>query len=98
MIDADSRYARVGSDTLGGDDDEVIFLRRRFLPAASDIEAAETRDVTDVPRWRLDLIAAQALGDAFSFWRICDANDAMNPATLLDECGNHVRIPSGTPE
>jgi len=97
MIDADSRYAAVGSDTLGGED-EVIFLRRRFLPPASEIEAAETLDAANVPRWRLDLIAAHALGDAFAFWRICDANDAMNPATLLDDCGNQIRIPSGTAE
>jgi hypothetical protein len=94
VIDADSRYAGVGSDTLDGDD-EVMFLRRRFLPPASGIEAPETRDVTNIPRWRLDLIAAYALGDAFAFWQICDANDAMNPATLLDECGNQLRIPSG---
>ena len=94
MIDADSRYAEVGCDTLPGDD-EVMYLKRRFLPAASDVDAPQTLDAAAVPRHRLDLVAAHALGDAFAFWRICDANEAMNPATLLDDTGNRLRIPSG---
>ena len=94
MIDGDSRYAAVGSDTLDGDD-EVVFLKRRFLPAASGIASAQTIDTSAVPRERLDLVAAHTLGDAFAFWRICDANDAMNPATLLDDCKDQIRIPAG---
>lgn len=97
MIDADSRYAGIGSDTLAGEED-VIFLRRRFLPLGSDVDAPETIDVTNLPRWRLDLIAAHTLGDAFAFWRICDANEAMNPAVLVDESANRLRIPTGLSE
>ena len=32
---------------------------------------------------RLDLLAFRYLGDATAFWRICDANNAMVPATLM---------------
>jgi hypothetical protein len=31
---------------------------------------------------RLDLLAFRYLADATAFWRICDANNAMVPATL----------------
>lgn len=94
MIYKDSRYAGIASDTLDGPD-EVIYLKRRFLPPASEIDATQTLDATGVPPGRLDLVAAHTLGDAFAFWRICDANEAMNPATLVDECAQQLRIPSG---
>ncbi len=42
---------------------------------------------------RLDQIAARTLGNAEHFWRICDANNAMNPFDLTDEPGRKLRIP-----
>ena len=33
---------------------------------------------------RLDLITARTLGDPEQFWRVCDANDALDPAELTD--------------
>ena len=41
----------------------------------------------------MDLIAARTIGDAEQFWRICDANDAMNPADLTAESGETLRVP-----
>jgi nucleoid-associated protein YgaU len=41
---------------------------------------------------RLDLIAARTLGDPLLFWRIADANDAMNPFDLLTR--RALRIPT----
>ena len=32
---------------------------------------------------RLDTIAASTIGDAQQFWRLCDANDALNPFDLV---------------
>jgi hypothetical protein len=42
---------------------------------------------------RLDLIAARFFGDPEHFWRICDANNAMNPFDLTDGIGQRLRIP-----
>jgi hypothetical protein len=37
------------------------------------------------------------LGDPTVFWRIADANDVMDPADLVDEPGEIVRIPVPQP-
>jgi len=42
---------------------------------------------------RLDLITARTLGDPEQYWRICDANEAMNPPDLTDEPGEVLRVP-----
>jgi hypothetical protein len=42
----------------------------------------------------LDQVAARVLGDSEQFWRLCDANAALNPFDLLDELGYRVRVPS----
>ena len=41
---------------------------------------------------RLDNITALYLGDPTQFWRICDANLALNPDELTDEPGETIRI------
>ena len=41
---------------------------------------------------RLDLIAARTLGDAEQYWRICDANDALDPLDLTSTLGRVLRI------
>jgi hypothetical protein len=88
------RYAGVETDTITDESGaRVIFLCRRFLPFGDAIAGRRTFEATESP-YRLDLVAALALGDAFSFWRICDANDAINPFDLVDECAGALRIPS----
>ncbi len=42
---------------------------------------------------RLDLITAKTLGDPEQFWRVCDANNAMNPFDLTAEPGRTLRVP-----
>ena len=37
-----------------------------------------------MPGDRLDLITARTLGDPEQFWRICDANDALDPDDLAE--------------
>ena len=72
----------------------MTYYRRRILPPSADHAAPRrTVDWTQQPE-RLDLLAAKTLGDAFAFWRICDANDAMNPFDLIAECEGRVEIPS----
>jgi hypothetical protein len=43
---------------------------------------------------RLDQVASRTLGDPQQFWRLCDANDAMNPFTLLQETSGRLVLPS----
>jgi hypothetical protein len=49
---------------------------------------------------RLDNITARYLGDPLQFWRVCDANGAMNPSELTAVIGRRLRItmPEGIPE
>ena len=42
---------------------------------------------------RLDLIAARTVGASEHFWRICDAENAMNPFDLEAEPGRRLRVP-----
>ena len=58
----------------------VPYKRRRFLPPGESLPPLV--EVTVAPGDRLDLITARTLGDPEQFWRVCDANDAMNPAEL----------------
>jgi hypothetical protein len=76
---------------------EIAYKRRRFVPPPSGALLVEV-PVTEGDR--LDLIAGRTLGDPEQFWRVCDANAAMNPADLTAQPGLvlHVRLPnSGSP-
>jgi hypothetical protein len=48
---------------------------------------------------RPDHIAAQYFDDPEQFWRLCDANNAIDPHELTDEPGRMLRItlPEGIP-
>jgi hypothetical protein len=74
-----------------GDEREVAYLRRRFLPpSGAAIVFAEHRfEQGD----RLDNVTAKYLGDPEQFWCLCDANDAMAPEDLEAEIGRWLRIP-----
>jgi len=41
---------------------------------------------------RLDTITARYLGDPTQFWRVCDANDVLQPTELTEEVGNVIKI------
>jgi hypothetical protein len=45
---------------------------------------------------RLDLITARTIGAPEQFWRIADANSAMNPFDLTAEPGEVVNVPAPT--
>jgi hypothetical protein len=78
------------------DGTEVPFLRRRFIPPPEAHALLQEHVV--VQGERLDLLAARYLGDPEQFWRICDANAALNPADLEVQ-GEILRItlPAGVP-
>ena len=96
-----SRYYGIDLATLAlADGEQRVYLRRRFLPAASRFALLHTHLVTEGER--LDRIAAQELGDPQAFWRLCDANDAnasMRPDELTEVLGRRLRIalPEGIP-
>lgn len=87
-----SRYYALADrvyQTPGGG--QVAYKERRFLPQGS--EQPLLVEVVVRQSDRLDMIAARTLGRAELFWRVCDANDAMDPFALTAEPGHRLRIP-----
>ena len=92
-----SRYYGLETATLeGADGQTIVYLRRRFLPPPERF--ALLRDHIVAEGERLDLIAATYMGDPLQWWRIADANRALNPDELI-EIGRRLRItlPEGIP-
>lgn len=92
-----SRYAEseIAERKVAGE--TVKYLRRRFIPPASDFGQLETHIVAD--HERLDTIASNYFGDPEMYWLICDANGAVDPDELTDLAGRPIRItlPGGIP-
>ncbi|HEY2937218.1 MAG TPA: hypothetical protein VGJ25_11505 [Gaiellaceae bacterium] len=87
-----SRYAEVGVDAWdpGNGLPPVPFLRRRLCPRPERFALLyEVRVVEDDRR---DVLAARNLGDAELWWRLADANAAVDPRTLTDRIGRRLRI------
>ena len=96
MFDPDSRYARLSTATRMEADGRVVsYVRRRFLPQGSSLPLLVEVQVAQGDR--LDLIAYRTLGDPTHSWRICDANDAMDPADLTADLGRSLRVPVPQP-
>lgn len=94
MFDPNSRYAKKPLATytkVGGI--EVRYVLRRFCPRGEDLPILAEVVVQEGDR--LDLVAHRTIGDALQFWRVCDANNAMNPCDVLepDRIGEFVRVP-----
>ncbi len=92
MLNYTSRYYTLETAQLTTPDGrKIAYKRRRFLPNGERLplltEVIATRDD------RLDRITAQTLGDPEQFWQICDANNAMNPDSLLSHSVQTLRVP-----
>jgi hypothetical protein len=82
MVPITSRYYGIQTAQIeGADGKTIVYLKRRFLPSPDRFTILLERTVTDGER--LDNITAQYLSDPEQFWRICDANNAMNPESLI---------------
>ncbi|WP_228544175.1 hypothetical protein [Micromonospora sp. S-DT3-3-22] len=97
-LSPDSRYAAVGT-TVTVDPEtgqEIVHLRRRFVPPAERLATAGWEPVADGDR--VDLLAARTVGDPTAFWQLCDANGVFDPAELTRP-GQVVRValPEGFP-
>ena len=95
-----SRYHSVETTKLvDAEGKEIVFLRRRFVPQPESLALLVEHVVRQGER--LDNVTARYLDDPEQFWRICDANRAMQPDALLDDdrIGQRLRItlPEGVP-
>jgi hypothetical protein len=94
MFDSTSRYFSILTTTItvsdpDGDTRELRYVRRRTIPAAGSMTTLVEH--TFVEGERLDLITAKYLGDPTQFWRVCDANNAMQPEDL-EETNRAIKI------
>ncbi len=96
MFDHTSRYYNIETTTLtlpGGR--MVSYVRRRFLPQGGLLPLLA--EVSIAPGDRIDTISNRTLGDPLAFWRICDANNAMDPQQMLNDVSSdpnlRLRIP-----
>jgi hypothetical protein len=95
-MNADGRYATLPiRDRTLADGTVVSYRTRRFLPQPGTLPAGRRQLVE--PGMRLDLLAAEAVGDSLSWWRLCDANAVLSPADLEQDPGRPVRIPDPGP-
>lgn len=91
MFDPTSRYFQLKNLTYTGPDGRVIvYKERRFLPQGKTQPLLV--EITVQPSDRMDLIAARTLGQGELFWRVCDANDAMDPFALTVQAGRKLRV------
>jgi hypothetical protein len=91
MFNYQSRYYNLETVKLTlPDGREAVYKRRRFLPRGSAMPLLVEVSVTEGDR--LDLITARTLGDPEHFWRVADANTAMNPFDLTTEVGRVLRV------
>lgn len=93
-----SRFADAEIATLAlADGSTAAYVRRRFIPPPEHYALLREHLVRDGDR--LDRIAAMYLGDAEQFWRIVDANGALDPDELTSTPGRRLRItlPAGVP-
>jgi hypothetical protein len=92
MFDSTSRYQALETAMLTAPDGRAVaYKRRRFLPRGADLPLLA--EVTVAQGDRLDVVTARALGDPEQYWRVADANDAMNPDELTADPGRVLRIP-----
>lgn len=83
----------MGKNAGEAEGQEIVYLRRRFLPLLSTADNDPVFAQHTVTQGeRLDNITARHLGDPEQFWRVCDTNNAMNPQELTAEIGRRLRI------
>ena len=81
MFDPTSRYAALPTlSYAAGSDRTISYVPARILPQSATLTMLGVAAIN--PGERLDLFAARTLGDPLLFWRIADANDAMDPDSL----------------
>lgn len=98
MFSSTSRYHGIPTAVIDlPDGRKVTYVRRRLLPRPEELIQISEYEVRVGAR--LDTIAYEVFGDAEQFWRIADANRAMNPDEVV-RGGRRLRItlPAGIPQ
>lgn len=93
-----SRYYGIATTRLIQPDGRtVVYVQRRFLPSPENF--APLQIVAIAAGDRLDNLAAQYIGDPLQWWRLCDANGAMQPEALVATVGATlvITLPEGVP-
>lgn len=89
MFDPKSRYYDLPNLTYTAPDGrEIVYKGRRLVP-----RTPATHKTTLAQSERLDLVAARTQGDAQLFWRICDANEDLNPLQIHQRSGRTLKLP-----
>lgn len=70
--------------------EEIVYLRRRFIPAGENYSLVQHHTVVDGDR--VDNLATHYLGDPELYWRLCDANEVMHPDELTESVGEKIAI------
>jgi hypothetical protein len=73
-----SRYANAGTYTITRANGAIVSAVRLPQPLTNLVIGYHRRQLAH----RLDLITSHYLSDATTFWRLCDANDAVVPDAL----------------
>ena len=91
MFPPTSRYANIEIAQFDlGQGRTANYLRRRFVPQQDRFVPLLEHVVVDGDR--LDNITARYLGDPEQFWRVADANGAMQPDELTETPGRRLLI------
>jgi hypothetical protein len=91
MFDYTSRYFALPVAALHTPDGrDIVYVRRRLLPRGETQPLLA--EVSVQQGERLDLFTYRTLGDPLQFWRVADANNAVNPFDLVDPPGQTLRV------
>lgn len=92
MFDPTSRYAPVADYNVTDDQGRMVTIKKvRYI---APVDAPVTHRVSQPDR--PDLLGFQYYQAPEHFWRIADANSAMDPAELVAEPGQRIKIPPRT--
>jgi len=85
MFDSTSRYFTIASTKISVPDPEdgtreISYVKRRMIPFGEGMATLVEHTVAQGER--LDLITARYLGEPTQFWRVCDANNVIEPEEL----------------
>jgi len=95
---ANSRYAGIDTTQWTRPDGLTVrYVKRRFIPRPENFATLQEHSVEENDR--LFNLSAKYYTDPELYWRLCDANGAMNPQELTSELGRRLRItlPEGIP-
>ncbi len=70
---------------------QISYVSRRFIPPPEAFAVLQRYRVQQGDR--IDVIAGSTLGNPLSYWQICDANLAIQPADVTAQPGAFIVIP-----